>query len=149
MQLTDIYEPWRNFSWQDEPFAELSTLEAAACHSMLFLHSVAIRPNLELKTRSIPLLGSLPLDIALPEWTQNSNKNECHSVLSTFQGFWRAGANPKADNEKLKVKINDFLSDLQKVQNALFLRQWETRICFIKDFKVLIFSFWCYQFWAL
>jgi hypothetical protein len=30
------------------------------------LNSVAIRPNLELKTQPKQLLGSLPLDIALP-----------------------------------------------------------------------------------
>jgi hypothetical protein len=31
---------------------------------MHLLHSIAIRPNLELKTRPKQLLGSLPLDIA-------------------------------------------------------------------------------------
>ncbi len=35
-------------------------------HAMHLLHSVAMRPNLELKTRAKQLLGSLPLDIALP-----------------------------------------------------------------------------------
>jgi hypothetical protein len=35
-------------------------------HAMHLLSSVAIRPNLELKTRPKQLLGSLPLDIALP-----------------------------------------------------------------------------------
>jgi hypothetical protein len=33
---------------------------------MHFLHSIAKWPNLELKTRPKQLLGSLPLDIALP-----------------------------------------------------------------------------------
>ncbi len=35
-------------------------------HAMHSLSSVAIRPNLELKTRPKRVLGSLPLDIALP-----------------------------------------------------------------------------------
>ncbi len=35
-------------------------------HAMHLLCSVAIQPNLELKTRPKQLLGSLPLDIALP-----------------------------------------------------------------------------------
>jgi hypothetical protein len=38
----------------------------AACYAMHFLHNIAIRPNLELKTWPKQLLGSLPLDIALP-----------------------------------------------------------------------------------
>ncbi len=56
-------QPGTNFSRQDKPWAEFSTLEVAACHAMHLLHSKAIRPNLELKTRSKQLLGSLPLDI--------------------------------------------------------------------------------------
>jgi hypothetical protein len=60
------HKPWTNFSWQDEPWAEFSTLEVAACHAMHFLHSIAKWPNLELKTRPKQLLGSLPLDITLP-----------------------------------------------------------------------------------
>ncbi len=55
-----------NFSWQDEPWAEFSTLEVAACHAMHLLHSIAIWPNLDLKTQPKLLLGFLPLDIALP-----------------------------------------------------------------------------------
>ncbi len=51
----------------DKPWAEFSTLEAAACHAMQLPHSIAIQPNLELKTRPKQLLGSLPLDIVLPE----------------------------------------------------------------------------------
>ncbi len=35
-------------------------------HAMHLLNSVAIRPDLELKTRPKQLLGSLPLDIVLP-----------------------------------------------------------------------------------
>jgi hypothetical protein len=62
-------QPGTNFSWQDKPWAEFSTLEVAACHAMHLLHSIAIRPNLELKTRSKQLLGSLPLDIMLPTTT--------------------------------------------------------------------------------
>ncbi len=63
---------WTNLSWQDEPWAEFSTLEVAACHAMHLLHSIAIWSNLELKTRPKQLLGSLPLDIALPGWGQIS-----------------------------------------------------------------------------
>jgi len=40
-------------------------------HAMHQLHSVAIWPNLELKTRPKELLGSLPLDIALPHSFDN------------------------------------------------------------------------------
>jgi hypothetical protein len=36
-------------------------------HTVQLLPSVAIRPNLELKTQPKPLLGSLPLVIALPK----------------------------------------------------------------------------------
>ncbi len=42
---------WTNFIWQDEPWAEFSTLEVAACHAMHLPHSKAIWPNLKLKTR--------------------------------------------------------------------------------------------------
>ena len=38
-------------------------------HTMHLLLGVAIQPNLELKTRPKQLLGSLPLVIALPEYT--------------------------------------------------------------------------------
>ncbi len=55
---------WTNLSWQDEPWAKFSTLEGAACHAMHLLHSIAIRPNLELKTQPKQILGYLPLDIA-------------------------------------------------------------------------------------
>ncbi len=40
-------------------------------HTMHLLLSVAIRPNLELKTRSKQLLGSLPLVITLPKLLQD------------------------------------------------------------------------------
>ncbi len=65
-RLLTCLAPWTKFSRQDEPWAELSTLEVAACHAMHLLHSIAIRPNLVLKTWPKQLLGSLPLDIALP-----------------------------------------------------------------------------------
>jgi len=52
--------------------AEFSTLEVAACHAMHFQHSIAIQPNLELKTRAKQVLGSLPLDIALPDVSYKS-----------------------------------------------------------------------------
>ncbi len=61
--------PWTNFNWQDKPSAEFSTLEVAACHAMHSLRSIAIQPNLELKTRPKQLLGYLLLDIALPNVT--------------------------------------------------------------------------------
>jgi hypothetical protein len=62
-------KPWTNFSRQDEPWAEFSTLEVAACHAMHLPYRITMRPNLELKTQPKQLLGSLPLDIALPEQT--------------------------------------------------------------------------------
>ncbi len=60
-------QQWTNFSWKDKPWAEFSTLGVAACHAMHLLHSIAIGPNLELKTHPKQLLGSLPLDIVLPD----------------------------------------------------------------------------------
>ncbi len=65
---------WINFSWQDEPWAEFSTLQVAACSAMHLLCRIAIRPNLELKTPPKQLFGSLPLDIALPA--------ECFKMLA-------------------------------------------------------------------
>jgi len=56
-------QPWTNFSYQDEPWADFSILEVAAA---FLLSSAAKRPNLELKTRPKQLLGSLPLVTALP-----------------------------------------------------------------------------------
>ncbi len=57
----------------NKPWAEFSALEVSACHAMLsvcsvYVHmfSIAIRPNLELKTQPKQLLGCLTLDIALP-----------------------------------------------------------------------------------
>ncbi len=61
--------PWTNLSWQDKPWAEFSTLEVAACHTMCLLCSIVIWPNLELKTRPKQLLGYLPLDNVLPGYT--------------------------------------------------------------------------------
>ncbi len=58
---------WTNFSWQDEPWAEFSTLGVAAYHAMHLLHNKAMQPNLELKTQPKQLLGFLLLDIALPD----------------------------------------------------------------------------------
>ncbi len=59
-------QSWTNFTRQDEPWAEFSTLEVAACHVMHLLRSIAIRPILELKTWPKQFLGSLPLDITFP-----------------------------------------------------------------------------------
>jgi len=62
-----IPERANRLTWlMDEPRAEFSTLEVAACLAMHLLHSITIWPNLELKTRPKQLLGSLPLDIVLP-----------------------------------------------------------------------------------
>ncbi len=57
---------WTNLSWQVKPWAEFSTLEVAACHATHLLHIIAIRSNLELKTRPKQFLGSLLLEIELP-----------------------------------------------------------------------------------
>ncbi len=50
----------------------------AACHAMNLPHSIAMRPNLELNSQPIQLLGSLPLDLALP-------------ILALFQKLWGGG----------------------------------------------------------
>jgi hypothetical protein len=39
----------------------------AACYAMHLLHSIAIQPNLELNTQPKQFLGSLQLDITLPD----------------------------------------------------------------------------------
>jgi hypothetical protein len=49
--VTSWVNTWTNFSWQDKPWAEFSTLEVAPCHVMHLLHSIARWPNLELTTR--------------------------------------------------------------------------------------------------
>ncbi len=59
--LTNLYCTWTNLSYQDKTWVEFSTLEDAVC--MLLPTKW---PNLELKTKFNQLLGSLPLDIALP-----------------------------------------------------------------------------------
>ncbi len=64
-----LITPWRNLSWQDKPRAKFSTLEVAAYHAMHLPHSIAIQPNFDLKTRHKLLLGSLPLDILLPDYS--------------------------------------------------------------------------------
>ncbi len=53
---------WTNFSLQDEPWAEFTTLEVAACIPCTYL------PNLELKSRPKLVLGSLQLAFTLPGW---------------------------------------------------------------------------------
>ncbi len=72
---------WTNFSWQDKPWAEFSTLEVAACHAMHLLRSIAIWRNLELNTRPKRLLGSLPLDIVLPAKNNQILINEFHNIF--------------------------------------------------------------------
>jgi hypothetical protein len=64
---------WTKFSWQDKPWAEFSTLGVVGRHTTHLLQSIAIQPNLELKTRPKELLGSLPLDIALPGQSKKYN----------------------------------------------------------------------------
>ncbi len=57
---------WTNLSLQDVTWAEFSTLEDTACKVCIYMQHLPIQPNLESKTRPKQLLGSLPLDIALP-----------------------------------------------------------------------------------
>ena len=45
-------------------------------HTMDLLPGVALKPNLELKTRPKQLLGSLQLDISLPEYTHKESLGE-------------------------------------------------------------------------
>ncbi len=71
-------EPWTNFSLQDEPWAEFSTLEVVAC---VIRPGVAKQPNLELKTRPKQLLGSLPLVIALPARAKVTDSDKRTSLL--------------------------------------------------------------------
>ncbi len=66
LQTSHFLYAWTNFSLQDEPWAEFTTLDVAACITLHLLPGVAIQPNLELKTRPKPILGSLPLAFALP-----------------------------------------------------------------------------------
>ncbi len=44
-------------------------------HTVHLLPGVAIQPNLELKTRPKPVLGSLPLAFALPDLGSENTKN--------------------------------------------------------------------------
>jgi hypothetical protein len=75
------YVTWTNFSWQDESWAEFSTLEVTACNAKHLLSSIAIRPNLELKTLPKQLLGSLLLDVVLPGDTmQKWQQHKRHSA---------------------------------------------------------------------
>ncbi len=75
-KLFSWMKPWTNFSWQDKLWAEFSTLEVAACRAMHLMRSITIRPNLELKTGPKQLLGSLQLDIVLPDESNYSNRND-------------------------------------------------------------------------
>jgi hypothetical protein len=60
------FKAWTSLSWQDKPWADFSTVLVSECHAMHLMHSIAIRSNLELKTQPKQLIGSPPLDIALP-----------------------------------------------------------------------------------
>jgi hypothetical protein len=51
-------------------------------HTMHLLHSVAIWPNLELKTQPKQLLGYLPSDIALPATTDVYDINKQNYMTS-------------------------------------------------------------------
>ncbi len=64
-------------------------------HAMHLLSNVAIRPNLEMKTRPKQLLGYLPLNIALPD------------IIDEFIPFTNFIANCKTiflENSKLENK---------------------------------------------
>jgi hypothetical protein len=61
----NLLHSWINFSWQDETWAEFTTLEVAIYMLYNFVLSVKL-PNLKLKTRPRQLLGFVPLVIALP-----------------------------------------------------------------------------------
>ncbi len=80
-----------DFSWQDKPWAEFSTLEVAAFHAMHSLRSIALWPNLELKTRPKQLLDSLPLEIAIPGWGNLTWINQQWHGQSTYIScmWWR------------------------------------------------------------
>ncbi len=53
--------------------------------TMHLLPGVAIQPNLELKTRPKPVLGSLPLAFALPEPCHSRSKNsDLKNFLKSF-----------------------------------------------------------------
>ncbi len=51
-------KPRTNFSRQDEPWAEFSTLEVAACHAMHLPHIMAMWPNLRVENSAQPCLSS-------------------------------------------------------------------------------------------
>ncbi len=72
------------FSWQDEPWAEFSTLEVAACDAMHLLRNIPIWPYLELKTRPKQLLGSLLSDITVPGWGNLTWINQQWHGQSTY-----------------------------------------------------------------
>jgi hypothetical protein len=56
-------------------------------HTMHLLPSVAIRPNLELKTRPKQLLGSLPLVIGLPAGVHQIHLGYAHIIFpASFAG---------------------------------------------------------------
>jgi hypothetical protein len=59
-----------------QTLGKFSTLEVAACHAIHLVHSIAIRSNLELKTRPKQLLVALLLDITLPGLTHYSSAFE-------------------------------------------------------------------------
>ncbi len=68
-------------------------------HTMHLLPSVAIQPNLELKTRPKQLLGSLPLVIALPDLSLLEVQSFylcgeilkcCFVLFRTFENQWKA-----------------------------------------------------------
>jgi hypothetical protein len=69
--LTQI-QSWTNFSWMDgRALGWVFYLWSGCMHTMHLQPSVAIRPNLELKTQPKQLLGSLPLVIVLPDTTNS------------------------------------------------------------------------------
>ncbi len=94
-------------------------------HAMHLLSNVTIRPNLELKTRPKQLLGSLPLNIALPDIIDEFYYfHEFHCQLhKCFSGQFKIGK----QNKNCKIIIPQLLM----LHNALsfklskhFLLSW-------------------------
>jgi hypothetical protein len=57
--------------------------------TMYLLTGVAIQPNLELKTRPKPVLGSLPLAFALPDWGVEDFKRVARKLMGeSLEVIW-------------------------------------------------------------
>ncbi len=80
-------------------------------HTMHLLPGVAIQPNLELKTRPKPVLGSLPLAFALPERAHRverhalpANKRLCKNPFQKNAPAY-FGAEPRGEDNVFKIDI--------------------------------------------